>query len=722
MILENMVFKFTDDNGERIRIIYIDERKNEFAYVNIDIKLCTPKWGNLSKVNEELENNVLVNIVDPYFRNFDESKLSPLEKEKRDAYWTLIYEAWGNRVLEILKSKTRNKVMQDISNIYNIPVITLRRKFSKFWQRGMTKNALLPDYMNSGGKGRPKKLSNNKVGRPKKVDQNGNILEGINVTENIKKQFEIALDKCYRHSYKPSLMEAYNYVLNNFFSDRFIENGERKFIVWGKARIPTYDQFYYWFKKSEDLKKDIFFREGSKEFESNSRPTLSNSTIETDGPGTRFQVDATVADIYLVSSLDRNRIIGRPVVYALIDVFSRLVTGIYAGLEGPSWIGAMMALDNILADKVEFCKSYGINITEEKWPAKHLPDIILADRGEFEGYSVENLINNLNIKIENTAPYRGDLKGIVERNFRTLNIKLKHMTPGAIQKEFRKRGDPDYRLDATLTLEEFTKIYINLVIHHNNKIIDKYPMENEMLVDSITPIPSQLWKWGIENKKGRLRTVDRDVLRLNILPRGKASVSRAGIKFKGLYYGSQKALEEQWFIKSKVRSTEIVYDPRNMNNIYILYENGKTFETCYLLEPSRQYKDCILEEIIFNEELAAELKEQEKDKQNQLNIDIDNEIEKIVRGAKKEKSKELDYGISKSKKLKGIKNNRAVEKEVNRVSEAFDLGEEKKGNKEEATIIGLPIYKEESKTDELTSKARLMEKLRKKRDENRDKQ
>ena len=44
------------------------------------------------------------------------------------------------------------------------------------------------------------------------------------------------------------------------------------------------------------------------------------------------------------------------------------------------------------------------------------------------------LINNLNIKIENTTAYRGDLKGIVERKFRTINGKVKQKAPGAIQK------------------------------------------------------------------------------------------------------------------------------------------------------------------------------------------------------------------------------------------------------------------------------------------------
>ncbi len=68
--------------------------------------------------------------------------------------------------------------------------------------------------------------------------------------------------------------------------------------------------------------------------------------------------------------------------------------------------------------------------------------------------SKDNLNNNLNIKIENTTAYCGDLKGIVERKFPTFNGKVKQKAPGAIQKEYRERGDQDYRLNATLNLKE----------------------------------------------------------------------------------------------------------------------------------------------------------------------------------------------------------------------------------------------------------------------------
>ena len=139
-----------------------------------------------------------------------------------------------------------------------------------------------------------------------------------------------------------------------------------KYSVWDASIIPSYNQFYYWFKKYEDPQLDISMRKSKKEFELKHRPILSNSTQEADGPGTRFQVDATIADIYLVSSFNRSLIIGRPVVYGIIDVYSRLFTGVYVGLEGPSWIGAMMALDNMITDKVAFCAEHDIYINDSQ--------------------------------------------------------------------------------------------------------------------------------------------------------------------------------------------------------------------------------------------------------------------------------------------------------------------------------------------------------------------
>ena len=60
-----------------------------------------------------------------------------------------------------------------------------------------------------------------------------------------------------------------------------------------------------------------------------------NSTVNTQviGPGSRFEIDATIADLYLVSTSSRRNIVGRPIIYLVIDVFSRMIVGFYIGFE-----------------------------------------------------------------------------------------------------------------------------------------------------------------------------------------------------------------------------------------------------------------------------------------------------------------------------------------------------------------------------------------------------
>ncbi|MDM5334476.1 Mu transposase C-terminal domain-containing protein [Ureibacillus composti] len=712
MIFFNQVYQYTDKKEKnRIRIIEMNHDVAYFVQLHGDTSM--PKTILISDLEHELQSDILIAIPDPFATSYSDEDLTKKQIQKRDEDWRIVSESWDIYKKAILNQKEREEALSDIANKYGIAKLKAKRIFTRFWQRGLNKNALLPDYIYSGGKGKEKKLTaTSKVGPKRKYTKE----EGISITEDVKKQFIYVIKKYYRKKEQLSLMETYDYLLREFYSDEYYENGVRKYRVWDSGRIPTYDQFYYWFKKLEDPQIDIQMRYSQKEYELKHRPILSNSTLETDGPGTRFQIDATIADIYLVSSFDRNLIIGRPIVYGVIDVYSRLMTGIYVGLEGPSWIGAMMALDNMVTDKVEFCKKFDISIDESQWPAHHLPEIIIADRGEFEGYSVENLINNLNIKIENTSPYRGDLKGIIERQFRTINGKIKRKSPGAIQKEYRERGDRDYRLDASLNLKEFTKIIIHLVLHHNQKIIDKYSLEKEMIAAGLTATPVNLWNWGIENKKGRLQTINnQNILRLNLLLKGKARITRAGIKFKGLSYGSDKALNEQWYLKMRNQSIGVVFDPRDMSQIYIPHTDGRDFDTCFLLDTSSQYHDNTLEEIEFYQELIQEAKQQEANKQKENTLNLDAAIESVIKQAKTEKKQTNDPNVSKAEKVKNIRANRQAEKIMNREEEKFDLlekpirdtGEVVEFTKKNSDIIETPKK----------SSSRLMDKLRKKRDE-----
>lgn len=333
MIYINQVLQYTVDS-KRIRIIEMEEF--HVFIVDIDAISSMPKKELYSNLIEEIQQGELLLISDPFAKVIIDSELSDLRIQKRDEGWSIIQHYCLEHMEALLQKGGREKKIKEIADESGTSSTKIKKLLSRYWQRGMTKNAMLPDYSNSGGKGKTKTLNKAKVGRPRKVSISNEYQTGINITNEVKVQFEHAINKYYRASNNYSLKDVYNFILRDFYSDRYKENGEMKYRIWDATRIPSYHQFYYWFKKLEDPKKDIQFRKSTKEYELKYRPILSDSKSETNGPGTRFQVDATIADIYLVSSLDVNKVIGRPVIYAVLDVYSRIITGLYVGLEGPS--------------------------------------------------------------------------------------------------------------------------------------------------------------------------------------------------------------------------------------------------------------------------------------------------------------------------------------------------------------------------------------------------
>lgn len=87
------------------------------------------------------------------------------------------------------------------------------------------------------------------------------------------------------------------------------------------------------------------------------------------GPLSVLELDSTRIDLYVVNGNNRSRVISkRPILYLVIDVFSRMVVGFYLGIENASWNSMRKALLNSMTSKVEFCKLYDIEINEKIGP------------------------------------------------------------------------------------------------------------------------------------------------------------------------------------------------------------------------------------------------------------------------------------------------------------------------------------------------------------------
>ncbi len=690
----NNLIEWVDESGNNFveRILWIDEGYVIAFTIDINVKTGFPSPKRVSDIQEAInEGHALKLKTDPWARIVRDEDLSDKEKEIRDKYWDIISPIVIQEP-SIYYRDQRGSLIKQVIEQYNhqrsegkLIERSVYQFIRRYWQRGKDKNSLLPDYENSGSKGKVRASGEKKRGRPRKYSHEPEIGVGINITEEDKKIFRLAVTKFYHNRKENYLTTAYDLMIKDYYSEETIydENGVKKHILITPDKRPTLTQFKYWYDVEQgDIRKKIISRRGVKKYALEHRAITGNSTMETIGPGSRYQIDATIADVFLVSAYNRNWIVGRPVIYVVIDVFSRMITGVYVGLEGPSWIGAMMALANTASDKVAFCKEYGIEIAEDDWACHHIPDAILGDRGELAGMKVETLIPNLGIRIENAAPYRADWKGLVERHFGIIHGHIKPFVPGYIDKDFRERGARDYRLDNKLDIEQFTEIIIKIILYHNNEhYLDKYERDEAMIADDVTPIPRELWQWGIANRSGRLRTIPEDIVKLNLMPTGNATITERGIKFKRMYYTCEKAKNEFWFEKSRSnllsrleKKLEISYDIRKPDYIYLRSPDGREFEKCCLLESESRYFHKNLHEIEYL--LAMEELQRQKNKgvKQQQKVDLITEIESVVSRAKIMTEETKDDKLSNREKTIGIRDNRSTEKAKRRENEGFEIG------------------------------------------------
>jgi hypothetical protein len=527
VLLRNDLLEYVEPKARIIRLLWIHPMQSAAFVIDVNAQDALPELIQIEALQGDLQSGLAKLLTtDSFLPIAEENSLPEHYKSKRNRAWAYMADLVSDEPCIYYPSHRAKRIAECVaSGLATRPTVYLHLR--RYWQRGQTPNALLPDYANSGGRGKTRQTNENtKRGRPRKWGD----ITGINVTEDIRKVFRVAIARYYVTQAKFTLIGAYDQMIKDFFCERTIDPETGCVTHTPKAvdktsGVPTFGQFNYWLEQDNDRLEVSRERLRPRVYDKDLRGLQGTSTAETWGPGARYQIDATIADVYLVSRIDRNKIIGRPVLYIVIDVFSRMIVGIYVGLEGPSWVGAMMALANTAADKQIFCKKNRKEISAEEWPCRHLPAILLGDRGEIEGSTIETLINNFNVTVENAAAYGADWKGIVEQRFRLIPAKFKPYVPGYIDVDYRARGGKDYRLDEVLDLDQFTRIIIECILYYNNHHeLKRYDKDRDLAADGVPAVPIDLWEWGIPNRSGQLRQYPEEMVRFGLLPVTEATV------------------------------------------------------------------------------------------------------------------------------------------------------------------------------------------------------
>lgn len=223
----NDLIEWLDESGASTveRIVWLDENYILAFLFDINTSKGVPYPKRISEIEEAIAEGYALKLKsDPWLKILTEDNLSEKEIEIRDRAWEVIADLVRQEP-DIYDRTVRGSLVNEVITKSQEKIIkkTIYGYLRKYWQRGKNKNALLPDYHNSGGRGVTKNYSSDKKrGRPRKYSKISKIGNGVNITEEDRRIFRIAITKFYNNRNKNYLTTAYKLMLKEYYAEETI--------------------------------------------------------------------------------------------------------------------------------------------------------------------------------------------------------------------------------------------------------------------------------------------------------------------------------------------------------------------------------------------------------------------------------------------------------------------------------------------------------------------
>ena len=692
------------------RLLHIEGGRNantgELYLFRLDVKSVPP----ISMRQREFREYLAAGLIRPgeysapYWMSSDDADLSEKAVATRDYCWAIIaplvqdpdagifLAAFRGRLIEKRIAAVRSAGQHFLEN--EVPAVLAQKwigagkspKPTKkliydalyaYWKDGQIKNSLLGKYANCGARG-IREPGTKKRGTPGILVKTKHdvMAYGVNVGKAHLANIHFAYDT-FKIGCHLSRADAYRRMQIACYSKVVENDGLLTRELLPADQYPTLTQFGYWCRAYEKEYRVRIADGGKQNFEQGKRQTSGKVTDNVNSPTEIFEIDASIANIWLVSRFNRHRLVGKPIVYFVVDRFSSMITGMHVALEGPSWNAARLALFWTMSDKVAYCAHYGISITQDQWPCREKPDMLVSDSGEMlSKAAMESLQNKLEIESEFNAYGRPERKPLVESRFRFVQGKTEWVA-GAYRenaKKWKKETGRDPRLDAALTLREFTQILILEVLEHNNnqRVIT---LPYAMRMAPIPPYRRDIYNWGIVNLRGSVRRED-DVGRLyrSLLPHKKASISGDGLYFDNTYYIPTFEDYREFLSLARVKRIEakVFFDPNFPQEIWVEIDGRDGLRKWVWADhEKRSWEDCRAEEIA--ERIAVEKIESRVDlTRERAESAKKHEISQRIQDDAKRAKRSAGGFKYKSDKVRGVSEARAIEKMAARLENGAD--------------------------------------------------
>ncbi|NVJ93308.1 MAG: transposase, partial [Methylocystaceae bacterium] len=270
------------------------------------------------------------------------------------------------------------------------------------------------------------------------------------------------------------------------------------------------------------------------------------------------QIDHTQLNIMVVNSEDRV-VIGRPWITLAIDVYSRMITGLYLSLDAPSANSVGLCLTNSILEKEGYLQSVNV---DGKWPVWGLMHILHCDNAkEFRGKMLQEFCKEWGITLQWRAVGKPEWGAHIERMNGTLKSFLDNLD-GTTFRGPQDRREYDSEAKATFTLDELETILVTHIVNVYHQKVHK----------TLKMPPIKAWNNGILGDHGcglPEPVSDEKKLRLELLPMTERTIQRNGISWDNINYFDNCL--RPW-IKSKDRGKARKFlvrrDPRNISCVY----------------------------------------------------------------------------------------------------------------------------------------------------------
>ena len=454
-----------------------------------------------------------------------------------------------------------------------------------------------------------------------------------------------------------------------------------------KERNPALDitcgQLKHYVKKVKSRAERDALILGVSKFAKDKRILLGHSRELISYPGHTFIIDSTIADVYLVCSVDRKLLIGRPVVYVVIDAFSSLIVSVHVSLEGPDMKQAKIALYRAMTSKDRLLDNLGMNSLVTAFPQGCRPTFVFSDRGELLSNEARTMSDVLSISQSVAAPYRADWKSLVERYFGVQNTGVIHWLPGAVRERARERGDRDVRLDAVLTVNEFLRLLLSLAAEWNLTHDMTQHVSGSMLRAGIPANPISFWKYGLDAFHGAPKYLDRGDAVRQLLPEIDARITRQGVYIKEcLRFTHPWMRDDDEFYGALPGGTATAFaDPDNSLAAFMLAPMSNELHSLNLVDKRRyREEETSIEDIRMCEEYLDLLKGDETHKNKTIIDTLTGQRDGIVASATK-KTREAQAGDVRPK------SERTANQRANRAASinAAQYGSESEGNRDQVS-------------------------------------